>query len=132
MAEGSNYDFLFKVCCPSVASLGTAMASTRYLVWTNGGSSSLYAVLIPLNQVVLIGDSGVGKSNCKLAAPNIPLNEVFQVSFIAYEPPAPDSALSFHARRIQPRVQIHHRCRIRDEVDQCGWKDGQGADLGYW
>ena len=42
------------------------------------------------------------------------------------------SALAVHTQRIQPGVEVNDRCRVRNAIAEYRWKDGEGADLGYW
>ena len=42
------------------------------------------------------------------------------------------SAWTFHEGRIQPELQVDDWRRVRDQGHYCGWKAGEGSDLGYW
>ena len=41
------------------------------------------------------------------------------------------SALAFHTQRVQPRVQVDDRRRVRDTIFEHRQQDRQGTDLGY-
>ncbi len=42
-----------------------------------------------------------------------------------------EPVVAFHPQRVQPRVEEHHRRRVRHQIDRRGGQDDQGADLGH-
>ncbi|KAF7320531.1 Ras-related protein [Mycena chlorophos] len=98
-------------------------------------------------QVVLIGDSGVGKS-CVVSSTLralLPTLTSVQKSYVrshvlrssprltclALGVARWHSPLPIHARRVQPRLKVDHWRRVCDTLDRGGREDRQGPDLGY-
>ena len=127
-----EYDYLFKGPTPSPA------AASWRCVWRCAVHPALIfcslCCVLCLAAVVLIGDSGVGKSNL---LSRFTRNE-FNLEVRSYDPPSctathsPCSTLTALSAVLSVLTeQVNDWGGVRDEEHSDGWEDHQSADMGH-
>jgi hypothetical protein len=133
---------------PWVTSTTPSIFCSRYVSWGARKAAEEKKLTGDPQKIVLIGDSGVGKSyvghfprSLSTRSPEdngrspLYLETVCQVVSIQYKATILTritSARAFHEGRIQPELQVDYWRRVRNQGYHRGRQAGEGSDLGYW
>jgi hypothetical protein len=123
MAEGSNYDYLFKAsmlhCLRAKQAELTpaAIGRTHRRLRRRQVVRALQPTFVSFLTVLWDRNSNRASASAH--------GGMYRLKLVR-------SAFAVHAQRVQPRVQVDHWRRVCDSLYQCRRQDYQGADLGHW